>query len=878
MRLALLLRSARLNGSVLDFRSVGRWFTAVLVLVLWMAPARTFAEGSVCARVRIEIPQELTLERQGFEARMTIHNGVLGVPLENISVDLLFSDAQGQPVLATSDPNNVSAKFFLRLQTGSSIPSTVPGENSARITWLIIPAPGAGGANPQGQMYSVGATLRYRAGGQNYEVSVSPDTIFVKPMPLLLIDYFLPREVYGDEPFTPAVEPPVPYSLGVRVANTGHGLAKNVRIESGQPTIVDNQQGLLVDFRIAGTEVNGQSASSSLLCNFGDIPANRSGVGRWTMTSSLSGRFTEFSAYYTHADDLGGKLTSLIDGTPRTHVLVWNVAVDLPGRDGVRDFLARDGNTLSVFESDNLDSPVADQSSSALLNSAGGSLAILPQPVSGFLYVQKPDPYDGGRVIVQARRSDGKTLNAANAWFSKTFDYTTKKWVSHVNLFDVNNPTGHSYTLTLAAAPGTTNRPPVFDALTNRTIVAGATHSFQIGATDPDNDALAFSSPQAIAAGAILNAGTGQFTWQPTEAQVGQHQFAVTVTDNGQPPQNASATLTIVVTSATNEPPVITLSTNKVLYAEGDGAVLLDAEALIEDADSPVFENGTLSVTITTGRTPADLLSLQDQTVSEPHITVTQESEVMYGTEAVGTLSVLSDGTNVLTVAFNESATLAAVQAVVRQVAFANTNIHSLHTNRTIQYLLTDGHGGSSDFVNLQVMILPENQAPIAANYAAATTVNTPIILYLVKILANARDPDGDPLVLGLPDNVTTGGGTVAQNQDSVAYSPHPALIGNDEFRYRVTDPFGASTEATVTVFVRPNTGTQNTLNVQQMQDGSMRVRMLGIANRTYTVHRSTDLTGWTEVRRVTAGTNGIVEFLDEALSEPQRFYRLTYP
>ena len=62
-------------------------------------------------------------------------------------------------------------------------------------------------------------------------------------------------------------------------------------------------------------------------------------MGRWDMMTTLSGRFIDFTASYTHADELGGQLTSLID-TINTHTLVQDVLVDLPGRDGIRDYLA----------------------------------------------------------------------------------------------------------------------------------------------------------------------------------------------------------------------------------------------------------------------------------------------------------------------------------------------------------------------------------------------------------------------------------------------------------------------------------------------------------------------------------------------------------
>ncbi|MEI6916164.1 MAG: hypothetical protein WCL39_13595, partial [Armatimonadota bacterium] len=70
--------------------------------------------------MKIEILQELTLEREAFEGRMTINNGLTGVSLDQISVDVTFADKTGTTVRATSDPNDLTAKFFIRLQDGSS--------------------------------------------------------------------------------------------------------------------------------------------------------------------------------------------------------------------------------------------------------------------------------------------------------------------------------------------------------------------------------------------------------------------------------------------------------------------------------------------------------------------------------------------------------------------------------------------------------------------------------------------------------------------------------------------------------------------------------------------------------------------------------------
>jgi hypothetical protein len=67
-----------------------------------------YSQGTTCAKVKIQIVQELTLERQGFDAHMRIHNG-LDLPLEAVDVDVLFTDRQDQPVIVSTDPYHSSA-------------------------------------------------------------------------------------------------------------------------------------------------------------------------------------------------------------------------------------------------------------------------------------------------------------------------------------------------------------------------------------------------------------------------------------------------------------------------------------------------------------------------------------------------------------------------------------------------------------------------------------------------------------------------------------------------------------------------------------------------------------------------------------------------
>jgi len=98
--------------SIKKIKSRTQQFVFLVLCVLGMQ--NNFAQESVCAIVKIEIAQELTLERQAFEAELVIENVLDDMALENIDINVNFLDENDEPVVATSDPNNTEAKFFIR--------------------------------------------------------------------------------------------------------------------------------------------------------------------------------------------------------------------------------------------------------------------------------------------------------------------------------------------------------------------------------------------------------------------------------------------------------------------------------------------------------------------------------------------------------------------------------------------------------------------------------------------------------------------------------------------------------------------------------------------------------------------------------------------
>ena len=248
--------------------------------------------------------------------------------------------------------NDSSSLFFVRAPTFESV-NNVNGDGvigpstKAVIRWFIIPKPTAGGTTPDGIRYKVGCRLAGKIRGVDLPPEVLlaiPAPIFVKPDPQLEITYLMPRDVQGDDPFTPQVESPIPFTVGVLVKNSGYGIARKLKIDSQQPKIVENLTSLLIVAQLLGARVNDQVVSRPLSRSISAISRQaRRAKGAWDMITSLSGEFVEFKASYTHDSELGGQDTSLIKSLS-TYFISHEVINDQPGRDKVKDFLTDTDN------------------------------------------------------------------------------------------------------------------------------------------------------------------------------------------------------------------------------------------------------------------------------------------------------------------------------------------------------------------------------------------------------------------------------------------------------------------------------------------------------------------------------------------------------
>ncbi|MHB9049421.1 MAG: CARDB domain-containing protein, partial [Pirellulales bacterium] len=420
-------------------------------------PAAAAGDAGVCAQVRLRIEQEAVMTRTAFGATLELVNNSADVPLENVDVDVtVFDDAD----------NVVNQLFGIRNPQVSGL-SAVDGtgrvepHSTGSASWIVIPTDAAAPQVPT--QYHLGGLLRYTVNGRQMTVPLESVAITVRPDAALDLTYFHQRDVFSDDPHTEEIEPAQPFELAVMVQNKGAGAARNLRIESAQPEIIENEKGLLIDFQIIASEVAGQNLQPTLTANFGNVDPGQIKVGRWWLTSTLQGQFIDYKATFEHIDGLGDPRLSLIKNVS-IHELIHTARAYGDLDDGMPDFLVNDvpdpeqspGVTYDIPDTLYLSDGSVEIVGLATNPRADGAVTpgdmtvtLSAEMAAGWSYMKLSDPGGADYRVKRVVRSDGVELPAENfGQTDRTFIENGKRpiYENNLHLLDLNG-TG-SYTLT----------------------------------------------------------------------------------------------------------------------------------------------------------------------------------------------------------------------------------------------------------------------------------------------------------------------------------------------------------------------------------------------------------------------------------------------
>lgn len=435
-----------------------------------------------------------------------IDNRLTNSPLTELAFDLHFLDAAGRIV---DDRFGIRPPRLFGITALDGTGTLAPG-TSGTAEFIIVPS---GAAAPDGPTpYTVGGEIRYFDGTRSVTIPLAPTPLSVLPQPELSLDYYHQRDVFSDDPFTPATEPSQPFTLGLLVRNTGAGTARNVSVRSGQPRIVENEKGLLIDFQVVASEVFApdatRSLTPSLAADLGDLDPGAARVCRWLLKSTLQGLFLDYSAAVEHLDPLGAPAFDAIPpGNVRIHELTHLVLDPRAGADALPDFLvnedpASDPDDLpdSIHLSNGAIEPVhtlanATPDAAPALRRRVVILSVGPT-ASGWTYLRIADPQGASGPVqfrlVSVLRPDGSVLPASNFWQTdRTFIGLGRRPILENRLHLLDHAAPGSYRLVYEPVAPTDTVAPVasMDALP-----AASFSEFPLrwSATDDTADALVF--------------------------------------------------------------------------------------------------------------------------------------------------------------------------------------------------------------------------------------------------------------------------------------------------------------------------------------------------------------------------------------------------
>jgi VCBS repeat-containing protein len=256
--------------------------------------------------------------------------------------------------------------------------------------------------------------------------------------------------------------------------------------------------------------------------------------------------------------------------------------------------------------------------------------------------------------------------------------------------------------------------------------------------TDPDNDILTASLVSQPVHGVLTLNANGAFNYTPDANYHGPDSFSYRASDGALSSAVTAVSLTI---TSVNDPPI----------------ALADAYSTDRDTPLTVSQPGVLSNDI-----DADADSLTATLVSGP---------------AHGVLALNANG------------------------SFSYIPNPAYFGPDTFSYRAGDGVSLSAT-VNVALTVRGQNSPPLAGSDAASTSINTPVVIPIAKLLSNDSDADGDPLTISAVRGNSARDGLVTLSGSSVVYTPPAHFTGVDSLIYTLSDGNGGTANGTVTVTV----------------------------------------------------------------------------
>ncbi|HEY1663594.1 MAG TPA: pectinesterase family protein [Verrucomicrobiae bacterium] len=200
------------------------------------------------------------------------------------------------------------------------------------------------------------------------------------------------------------------------------------------------------------------------------------------------------------------------------------------------------------------------------------------------------------------------------------------------------------------------------------------------------------------------------------------------------------------------------------------------------------------------------------------------------------------------------------------------SNPGAQRSNGGTYYVVASNSAGSvtSSIVTLTYV----DTAPVANPVTYTRYVNVPLDIFITNLLSNVTDADGDPISL-VAVGASTDGVTLQVNPNDLVYNDTNNVA--DQFTYTVTDGFGATNSALVSIVINSNSVFGPTSPAIDTTGGAPTLTYSGIPGYSYSVARSMDLISWNVILTTNMPPGGSFQFTDPSAPQPAAYYELQY-
>lgn len=373
--------------------------------------------ASTCQLAIFHIEESECFPNASFDALLLMSSP--GAAISNVQVTLSITGKDGLDAASLFNVNPPGLNGIADI-SGSGV---LAAGASASATWRITPKPEAAATD---QTYRFGGTWAFRVSGAPVSAVLAPDSLDVRPLPVLDADVYYPAAVFGEDPSTAAPDPLDPFSAAIMLESQGVGVIHDLQLMALEPTLSVIDAGGLGGYTLQRTQSGADLLPAQFPLGLGSLASGGRALAYWNLTPAWSGQPSALDTVFVFRD-AQGYLRSVTPAQTAVHDLVHVVRVDLPDDDFLPDFLVNatpdaQATPDAIHTSGGAVLPVNPASNAVLepfAKQARVTFALTAVMPAGWSYLEVPAAVGEDFAVSYVRRGDGTLLPPENAWLTR---------------------------------------------------------------------------------------------------------------------------------------------------------------------------------------------------------------------------------------------------------------------------------------------------------------------------------------------------------------------------------------------------------------------------------------------------------------------------